>query len=105
MPPKHLLFFWGENVFSLEAFVKTKGKSANKKDITPQKFKEGNVVRRIDYKHAEKTYLVLTVYWLGNGWFYDVHPIVGSFIGSDGKRCPIVLPNAMLINGEFLVKA
>lgn len=70
--------------------MKTKGQSADRKDITPHKFKVGDVVRRVD-PQTRKPYegsldVVQEVKWYADAWFY------------------VLLPGIM-VNEEFLVRA
>jgi len=64
--------------FCLEAFVKTKGRSANRKDITPQKFKVDDRVKRVDpYTHKPyggKPDIVHAIKWYADTWFYVLLP-------------------------------
>lgn len=57
--------------FSLEAYVKTKGQSSNKKDITPRNFKVGDRVREVD-PFTKKPYdgedLVRKPIWFADTW-------------------------------------
>ena len=96
--------------FSLEAWVKTDKRSGLKMNITPQRFKKGDKVLRLN-PHTRKPYegrpdLVVDVIWYAETWFYVVKPIVGQLITTDNRKMPIVTDEgSVLVNEEFLVKA
>jgi len=60
--------------FSLKAYVETKGESGHIKSITPQKFKIGDHVRKVNphtmKPYGGKPYTVLAIKWYADTWFY-----------------------------------
>ena len=96
--------------FSLEAYVKTNKRSGLKQDITPQKFKKGDRVLRLN-PQTRKPYdgrpdLIMDIVWYAEAWFYIIKPMVGEIRTADHRKLPIVIDvGSVLVNEEFLVKA
>jgi len=90
--------------------VKTDKRSGLKQDITPQRFKKGDRVLRLN-PHTRKPYdsradLIMGIMWYAETWFYVVKPIVGELVTADQRRLPIVTDaGSVLVNEEFLIKA